>query len=136
MSTAVTPELSKKKKYWIPKHRYYELKHFVMQYPDWQKFLAEINYYGEHPTNCNYISDEWPSSPTEQIALLKEKFIRNMRTVDLALKDTHPELGNIIFKNICDGNSYETSRYYVPISRSEYYDLYRKFFWLLDRVKM
>ena len=35
MPTEIRPELSKKNKYWIPKHRYYELKHFVMQYPQW-----------------------------------------------------------------------------------------------------
>ena len=35
------PELSKKSPYWIDKHRYYELKHFCLQYPLWKKELAE-----------------------------------------------------------------------------------------------
>ena len=35
MSTQIRPEISQKNPYWIPKHRYYELKHFVMQYPAW-----------------------------------------------------------------------------------------------------
>ena len=36
------PELSKKSKYWIPRHRYYELKHFCLQYPEWEKLWREI----------------------------------------------------------------------------------------------
>lgn len=135
MGTNITPEVSKKKKYWIPKHRYYELKHFVMQYSDWLNFFAQLNYYGEHPTDCDYVSNEWPSNPTEQIALLKEKFAHNIRIVDCAMKETHPEFGDIIVENIHDGNSYETSRHFIPISRNEYYDLYRKFFWLLDKSR-
>ena len=37
MSTVIRPEISKKNLYWIPKHRYYELKHFCLQYPEWKK---------------------------------------------------------------------------------------------------
>ena len=31
------PELSEKNPYWIERHRYYELKHFCLQYPLWKK---------------------------------------------------------------------------------------------------
>ena len=37
MSTTIHPEVSEKNKYWIDKHRYYELKHFCLQYPLWKK---------------------------------------------------------------------------------------------------
>lgn len=40
MSTAIRPELSKSSKYWIDRHRYYELKHFCLQYPIWKKLLS------------------------------------------------------------------------------------------------
>lgn len=40
MSTQIRPETSQKNPYWIPKHRYYELKHFVMQYPAWVIILS------------------------------------------------------------------------------------------------
>lgn len=33
MSTLIRPEVSEKNKYWIDKHRHYELKHFCLQYP-------------------------------------------------------------------------------------------------------
>lgn len=37
MSTLIRPEISIKNKYWISRHRYYELKHFCLQYTDWKK---------------------------------------------------------------------------------------------------
>lgn len=33
MATVIRPEISPKNKYWISKHRHYELKHFCLQYP-------------------------------------------------------------------------------------------------------
>ncbi len=37
MGTVIRPEISVKNTYWLPKHRYYELKHFCLQYPEWKK---------------------------------------------------------------------------------------------------
>lgn len=37
MRNDMRPELSQKNPYWIGKHRYYELKHFCLQYPIWKK---------------------------------------------------------------------------------------------------
>ena len=43
MGTVIRAELSENNKYWISKHRYYELKHFCLQYPIWKKAYAAIN---------------------------------------------------------------------------------------------
>ena len=55
------PELSKKNKYYISKHRYYELKHFCLQYPEWvEKYKSAIRY----PQGIgNTESSEW-NDPT------------------------------------------------------------------------
>lgn len=45
MGTVIRPELSAKNRYWLPKHRYYELYHFCLQYPDWKKSYASIDGY-------------------------------------------------------------------------------------------
>ena len=37
MSTDIRPEVSVKNKYWISRHRYYELKHFCLQYGEWKQ---------------------------------------------------------------------------------------------------
>lgn len=39
MGTTIRPELSEKNPYWIERHRYYELKHFCLQYPIWKKHM-------------------------------------------------------------------------------------------------
>lgn len=36
MTTTIRPEISYSSKYHISKHRYYELKHFCLQYHEWQ----------------------------------------------------------------------------------------------------
>lgn len=43
MAARVRAEISMKNKYWIPKHRYYELKHYCLQYPYWIKKYASVN---------------------------------------------------------------------------------------------
>lgn len=43
MSTTIHPELSKKNEYWIEKHRYYELKHFCLQYPIWKEAYQSLD---------------------------------------------------------------------------------------------
>ena len=43
MGTKIRPELSKKNKYWIPRHRYYELKHFCLQYPEWKEQYTNLS---------------------------------------------------------------------------------------------
>lgn len=43
MATVIRPELSENNKYWISKHRYYELKHFCLQYPEWKSLYDEFS---------------------------------------------------------------------------------------------
>lgn len=40
MSTTIRPEVSEKNQYWIEKHRYYELKHFCLQYKELYSHLG------------------------------------------------------------------------------------------------
>lgn len=43
MGTTLRAELSEKNPYWIEKHRYYELKHFCLQYPIWKKAYTALD---------------------------------------------------------------------------------------------
>lgn len=42
-------QLSVKNPCHIPKHRYYELKHFCLQYPDWKKALVLLDGWNTEP---------------------------------------------------------------------------------------
>ena len=43
MATVLRSELSPKNKYYIDKHRYYELKHFCLQYTEWKKSYSAFD---------------------------------------------------------------------------------------------
>lgn len=43
MGTVIRPEVSAKNKYWLSKHRYYELKHFCLQYPEWKRVYHDLD---------------------------------------------------------------------------------------------
>lgn len=43
MTTKIRPELSKLNPYWISTHRFYELKHFCLQFPEWEKEANDIS---------------------------------------------------------------------------------------------
>ena len=51
MGTTLRAELSEKNPYWIEKHRYYELKHFCLQYPIWKKIYRSLDGFSGHYTS-------------------------------------------------------------------------------------
>ena len=58
MGTTIRPELSEKNPYWIEKHRYYELKHFCLQYPIWKKAYLALNGLAKRPTDLVLFSSQ------------------------------------------------------------------------------
>lgn len=46
MSKDVRSELSKRNKWHISKHKFLELKHFCLQYPEWHKLYLELSLRG------------------------------------------------------------------------------------------
>lgn len=54
MGTTIRPEISKKNRYWIDKHRYYELKYFCLQYPTWKKAHSSLDSNVNNNGNANY----------------------------------------------------------------------------------
>ena len=131
MSTNIRPEISKKNKWWIPKHRYYELKHFCLQYPEWKELVRESVWW-----NKTYLggSVEY-SDPVARSADERERLLANIAMVEKAAKDASDELWRYILKAVTEGLSYVNLRmvYEMPCSKDMYYDRYRRFFWLLAR---
>ena len=56
MATMIRPELSEKNPYWIERHRYYELKHFCLQYPIWKKAYAALDGLSRRPADMEIFS--------------------------------------------------------------------------------
>lgn len=135
--SAVRSEVSKKNKYWISKHRYYELKHFCMQYPEWTKELKALDGYKDDAVI--YITDDKPTdqSCVEKVAEKREYYLDRIAMLEAVALDTDPDLGETVLRGAIWGLSYDIMNAHKPIpcSRDTYYDLYRKFFWLLNSVR-
>lgn len=141
MGTDIRPEISEKNKYWISRHRYYELKHFCMQYPEWIKeYRSLIDIYGLSATSI----EKERLSKTNKIQDLEfECYIRQeelSKRIDLVRNTAIQAGGDLhtyILKGVTDGLTYSSlrSRFGIPCCKDVYYEMYRKFFWLLDKSR-
>lgn len=137
MSRVIRPELSKRNPYWIDKHRYYELKHFCLQYPVWKQLYSE--YDGMKNSGKRIVSSKsvFPSNPTVLNVEKRLYYLEKMETVEQAAKESDPELATYILRAVTEELSYTylKARLEIPCSRDTYYDRYRRFFWLLSKRK-
>ena len=137
MGTVIRPEISEKSKYWIDKHRHYELKHFCLQYPAWKRaYLAasepiRISQTG-HTSSTNI-----PGDPTGRKATEKVYYLEKIRLVEETAKNADRELYSYILKAVTEELSYThlKSKFKIPCGRDMYYDRYRRFFWLLNQAR-
>ena len=135
MGTILRAELSEKNPYWIEKHRYYELKHFCLQYPIWKKAYSALD--GLHSNTMNLaikVATHGVSDSTAKYAIAKTYYSDRIEMLERVATMTSPELGGYILKGVTEGISYDIlkARLSVPCCKDTYYELYRRFFWLLD----
>lgn len=135
MATLIRPELSLKNKYYLERHRTYELRHFCLQYPIWKKMYTSLN----ELKSENEIADRFfqYEDPTAQCAIAKEHYITRIHMIDSCCEKADNELWFYILQGVTKGYTYEylKLKYDIPCSRDTYYDRYRKFFWILDKVR-
>ena len=136
MGTVIRPKISQKNKYWIEKHRHYELKHFCLQYPIWKKALAGLIDIGVSST-AGEIRGNDISDPTSEIAVKRLRYSDKISLVEEAAKEADSTLSPYILKAVTEGLSYThlSTQMHIPCSRDTYYDRYRRFFWLLNKSR-
>lgn len=138
MATAIRPEISAKNKYYIDKHRYYELKHFCLQYNEWKKAYASCN---ESIIFASTLerqpSSNIPSDLTAKYAMKKVQYGERIKLIEQAAKEADDFLYTYILRAVTEGLSYThlKSKLDIPCGRDMYYDRYRKFFWLLSEAR-
>ena len=135
MATVIRPEISTKSKYWIDKHRYYELKHFCLQYNEWKKAYTACNesiifaskFEREPASNI-------PSDLTAKYAMRKAHYSKKINMIEKTAMEADEDLYLYILKAVTEGLSYTylKSKLEIPCGRDMYYDRYRRFFWLLS----
>ena len=134
-------ELSKRSKWWIPKERYLELKHFCMQYKDWKRACYDLD---ESGVKSRYILQpaSVPYSPitgssVEKIAMSKTYYSWKIGLVEEAASYTDDELYWWILRGVTTDEGYTALKmmHKIPCGKDMYYDRYRKFFWILDKLE-
>lgn len=138
MATVIRPEISEKSKYYIDKHRYYELKHFCLQYKEWKKAYESCNdaiiftSKFEKESSSNVTSDI-----TAKYAIKKAQYAEKIKLVEEAAKEADDFLYVYILKAVTEGVSYPYLKTVmsIPCGRDMYYDRYRKFFWVLSNAR-
>lgn len=137
VNTPVRAKLSEKSKYYIDKHRYYELKHFCLQYPLWKKLYSETDGYRQTCNNAVAYKDNAPVDPTFKFAERRSLYFEKMEMVEQSALAADPGLVDYILVGVTEGVSYANlkSRLGIPCGKDTYYDRYRRFFWLLDQAR-
>lgn len=138
MATLIRPEISRKNKYWIDKHRHYELKHFCLQYPDWKKLYSNLIDLSIATSKIDPLrSSNIISRPTEKYALEKAYYSERIKMIERTAKEADEYLWTYILKAVTEGLSYTylQAKLNIPCSRDTYYDRYRRFFWLLNEKR-
>ena len=137
MGTTIRPELSEKNKYWVEKHRYYELKHFCLQYPIWKKAYLSLDGLSKRPHDAGIKVSTTPGGPTERCGIAKSFYSNRMELLEEVAMQTDPDLHRYILKAVTEGLSYEYLKLNmdIPCCRDTYYDRYRRFFWLLNKFR-
>lgn len=140
MGTVIRNDLSQNGPYWIPKHRYLELYHYCLQYPDWQKEYNALELNSIQVSNSeNYIRkrDFSKNDPVEKIAEKMAELSSRMQEIEDIARKVDPEIYEWLVAGVTKGYSYPylNLNLGLPCGRSTYYDRYRKFFYILSRTK-
>lgn len=138
MATNIRPETSKKNKYWISKHRYYELKHFCLQYYEYKSAYNDLSS-GYIPAGIRLNEPgKAYTDPTATMAILMEEYLANIKLIEESAYEADEQLATYILKAVTQEFSFNYLKYYeeMPCSRDMFYDRYRKFFWILSKKKI
>lgn len=138
MATVIRPQISEKSKYYIDKHRYYELKHFCLQYNEWKKMYALCNESIIFASNIESSpTSNIPSDLTAKYAIKKAYYAERIKIIEKAAMEADNFLYPYILKAVTEGLSYPNlkTKMEIPCGKDMYYDRYRKFFWLLNELR-
>ena len=137
MTTVIRPEVSKQNKYWISRHRYYELKHYCLQYNEWKKLYLAMTPSIQSPKISRGEKFEKQNDPAGELATKRAELALKMQLIEETVINTDRELYNYILAAVTEGRSdtYLKTVMNIPCSKDYFYQRYRKFFWLLSRSR-
>lgn len=125
-----------KNEYYIPHHRFMELKHFCLQYDEWKEKLEEIDGFpdgnfsqGTNPKNV--------SNPVLSVIERREEYRHHIELVEKAAELADEKISKFLIAAVTKGISYYGLRCYqgMPSCKEKYYEAYRRFFFILDKTR-
>ena len=138
MATNIRAEVSLNNKYYIDKHRHYELKHFCLQYPLWKKAYDDF----DNPSMPLSMIERVPTSnipgdPTAKRAMMKNYYGEKIDLLERVAMEADRYLWTYILKAVTENlpYTYLKSKLDIPCGRDMYYDRYRRFFWILNKER-
>lgn len=137
MATNIRAALSKKNPYWLGRHRYYELKHFCLQYPEWKKQLNELGLYSFGSVISMSRDGGAVGNPTAEQAEQRTFYRERIQMIERTAATAAGDLSDYILKGVTEEVPFHTLQtvHGIPCCRDTYYELYRKFFWLLSQER-
>lgn len=128
--------LSPKNKYWISKHRFYEICHHCYQYGEWKDEVAMLNDvsvkgldYDKPPADPNAIGDA-----TANIATRMAQLRNRMELIEQTAEEADPVIAKWLLKAVTEENvtfNYLKQVMGIPCEKDMYYERRRKFYWLM-----
>ena len=118
---------------YISKNRYYELKYFCYQYPEWKKEKTKLKIFPGG--NFGKTISKKQTDITCDLAVKLSNLDYKIETVDKCIAETAPEIEPWLKKCIVEGKSYDKLvPDGVPCCREYFYKRYRLFFSRLNQV--
>lgn len=138
LTTRNRPKVSQNNKYYISKHRFYELKHFCLQYSEW---VNKCNLYKGYICTSSVVRINGTignvQDPVCDIYARIEDLSSKIRMVKEACELADEQLSSYILKAVTEDRSftYLQTVLEIPCSRSTFYDRYRKFYFILSNLR-
>lgn len=119
--------------YEISRERYRELKYFCRQYADKKAKAAEARLPGGQALD-GMPHGSAVGDPTARRAEKAMRYARDVELIERVAAEAAPDCTRELLRNVTEGTPWE----HLPAAccgRRQFYELRRRFFWLLDREK-
>lgn len=136
-SMKIRPEVSKKNNYHISKHRFYELKHYCLQYGEWLDELRELDGGFKSSSIITLEDQQNDSDPVLDLVTKKSELQEKIEMIRECAKKADKELWTYILNAVTKDLSFTELKmlYNIPRGKNQYYASYRRFFFILSQEK-
>lgn len=106
--------------YCIGKHRFYELRHFCLQYPEWKALYSTLDGWGSE-IGVN------EGDTTSRDGIRRADLRRNMEMIEETCREEGGEYAEMLLQYVTTGGKLK-----LKASQKDFWLYYRKFFWALS----